>query len=177
MNRKLWLITDTHFNHAKLSEWGERPPDFDRIIESNWRRLVSPQDTLIHLGDVIFSKAGELGDIMGRLPGTKILVLGNHDTRNYSWYLSHGFAAVMDGMLYDRVWLTHYPQQTLPDGALLNVHGHLHANEHRADCQTYPHCKLLAIERTGLSPVEFKKFVGPLAGDSLSRTGEGDSQL
>lgn len=157
--KKTWLITDTHFNHAMLSERGHRPDGFTEKICAQWKRLVGPHDLVYHLGDVILGKNGELAGILDGLPGIKFLVRGNHDHESNGWYLRNGFSFVAQGILHGGVWLTHSPQANLPDGAVLNVHGHLHASDHHGT--DFPsHCKLLAIENTDYCPVEFDKFVG-----------------
>jgi len=140
-------------------ETGVRPADYQEQIIRNWLRLVHQDDLVYHLGDVIFAKAGTLGEILRSLPGRKILIRGNHDRESNSWYIRHGFDFVAHGVLTGGVWLTHAPQATLPDGAIVNVHGHLHAGTHRSQT-TADHCKLLALEVDGYSPVELDEFVG-----------------
>lgn len=55
--------------------------------------------------------------------------------------------------------MTHAPQVTLPDGAIINVHGHLHARRHRTEVKA-DHCKLLSLEVDGYGPVGMDEFVG-----------------
>jgi calcineurin-like phosphoesterase family protein len=100
---------------------------------------------------------------MNALPGTKILVKGNHDLNSDGWFRARGFSFVAMGILTRGVWLTHAPQTNLPDGATINVHGHLHGDEHRTS-ETGPlpaHCRLLALEdpEVDYGPVELEKFV------------------
>lgn len=156
---KTWLITDTHFNHQMLVDKGYRPADFNEQIIDNWQRLVLPVDTVFHLGDVILSRQSELKGILEQLPGRKVLIRGNHDRESDGWYERAGFAFVCQAVLFGGVYLTHAPQVTLPDGALINVHGHLHAGTHRTGGEA-EHCKLLALEVDGYAPVELMEFVG-----------------
>lgn len=156
---KTWIITDTHFNHDMLIEAGYRPADFQDQICRNWGRVVEPQDTIIHLGDVIMKRPSELYHILSVLHGRKILVRGNHDRESDGWYERAGFSFVAQGILIGGVWLTHAPQATLPDGAIINVHGHLHAGTHRTG-PSVDHCKLLTLEVDGYGPVELDAFVG-----------------
>lgn len=144
-----------------LERRGFRPIGFTELVLKNWRELVNEIDTTIHLGDVILGENGTLGEILATIPGRKILVRGNHDLESNAWYERHGFHYVAQGILHGGVWLSHYPCINLPDGAVLNVHGHLHNNTHRGDAAILPaHCKLLAIENTEYKPVEFNEFVG-----------------
>ena len=60
-----------------------RPSDVDLIMITNWKRLVLPEDLVIHLGDVAWgflAKDKVLLDWMSDLPGTKFLIKGNHDS-------------------------------------------------------------------------------------------------
>jgi calcineurin-like phosphoesterase family protein len=156
---KTWLITDTHFNHNKLHTEGWRPADFHQRILDNWKALVHHEDTVYHLGDVIMGRAAELAGIMASLPGTKYLVRGNHDMEPTAWYLKRGFSFVATGILRHEVWLTHRPAETLPSGALLNVHGHLHDRVDKRGLETWAHNKLLAMECTEYKPVEWDEFI------------------
>ena len=35
---KFYLISDTHFNHAKLETYCQRPANFTELLIKNWRR-------------------------------------------------------------------------------------------------------------------------------------------
>ncbi|MDE2098295.1 MAG: metallophosphoesterase [Patescibacteria group bacterium] len=162
--RRIWLITDTHWNHTRLIELGHRPANFEERIRFQWQRLVAPSDIVIHLGDVILGRKAMLPDILSELPGVKMLIRGNHDDESNGWYLSRGFAAVMDGMLMGDVWLTHQPHAVLPVGAVLNVHGHIHDNNVPP---LRPYCRLLALEHTQYAPVEMQSFCSKVAAQNL----------
>lgn len=159
--RKTWLITDTHFNHVAMIERAWRPTYYQEMILRNWRRLVMPQDLIYHLGDVILGRDSELAYIMRDLPGNKILIRGNHDHHPSIWYERAGFSSVHHGILINGAWLTHAPQTTMPDGAIINIHGHLHGDAHRAQVAELPaYCKLLALEhpQVDYAPVELSQF-------------------
>jgi calcineurin-like phosphoesterase family protein len=125
----VWVISDTHLNHRKVVEVGDRPEGFEEIIYANWRKLASPTDTVVHLGDVIFKKAGTLGAILETLPGRKILVRGNHDLNPAAWFEKKGFEAVYDELYVDDLLFTHEPFVPLPATVRLNLHGHWHKAE------------------------------------------------
>ena len=77
-----WFISDTHFNHTNIIKFCNRPFndvfEMNEAIIQNWNGLVKPLDTVYHLGDVGF---GRLDDIIGRLHGEKILIVGSHDKK------------------------------------------------------------------------------------------------
>lgn len=156
---KTWITTDTHLNHRAMVEKGWRPADYQEQIITNWKQMVNDQDLVIHLGDVIIGRNGTLADILEPLPGRKVLVRGNHDHESGEWYMRKGFIYACQGLLYGGVYFSHAPSITLPTGAKLNVHGHLHDGDHRGK-NVPDHCKLLSLEQTGYKPVEFTEFCG-----------------
>ena len=107
---KTYVITDTHFNHVKLVKYCGRPANFDKLIINQWRATVQPHDIVYHLGDVTWVSQRQLATIMAGLPGTKILIRGNHD-RNHSnnWFIQAGFAAVLEKAQISGVKLSHFP--------------------------------------------------------------------
>lgn len=161
----IFIISDTHFNHKKLSEIGERPEDFTEIIIDNWHNKVKETDTVIHLGDVILGQASQLPDIMLRLPGIKILVRGNHDEKP-SWFEKRGFALVVDSFIRNHILFTHIPVTPIPNNILFNIHGYFHGNTHRyedLDDLNYYFLnqnlyKEIIIEKT-LSPILLEEFL------------------
>ena len=129
---KTYLLADTHFSHMAMQKYCNRPLDFDQKIISQWQATVSPQDIVYHLGDVTWGSQGQLQQIMNGLPGTKILIRGNHD-RNHSnnWFIQAGFAAVVEKAQISGVILSHFPallHQEEIDRGIINIHGHFHNN-------------------------------------------------
>ena len=132
METKVFLVSDTHFGHAKLIEWG-RPPDFEDRL---WKGLevVQDLDVLIHLGDFCIGEdeKNHCG-FMNRVKGTKIFVRGNHDHKSDSWLYRMGWDFVCDEYknrhFGKSITFTHIP---IPrNGTDHNVHGHTHGNMHR----------------------------------------------
>lgn len=167
---KTYLCTDTHFNHNKIKTYCQRPENFTELIIKNWQNIVTDEDLVIHLGDVIIGKRQDLKGIMDQLPGRKVLVLGNHDhDKSATWFMSNGFDVACKAMVYRGCWLTHKPSGELPKGCIINIHGHLHnfmekTPEERVQANhgvytPKPYHRLLAIEYTDYKPVEFDKFV------------------
>ena len=164
----IYLISDTHFNHTNIATYCQRPANFTELIIKNWNGVVKPEDTVIHLGDVMIGKKSEW--IMPSLPGRKILIRGNHDRQwsNTKW-MEMGFDFACDGLKFRNCWLTHEPSTSLADGCELNIHGHLHniwdgfrnphEKENKGNRLKHPWQRLFAIEYTKYLPVEFDKFV------------------
>lgn len=173
---KIWLITDTHFNHDKMPEYCGRPIGFEELIMMGLAR-ISPQDLLIHLGDVCVGKDEYWHERLRALPFKKWLVLGNHDHKSLSWYISHGWDYVGEEiklkMFGKNILLSHTPLRGDFD---INIHGHFHNTLHRLLEKQWvtpdeekrnekdlgnltPKHKLLAVEYTNYQPVLLSTFV------------------
>lgn len=131
-----WLISDTHFNHTKLEDWGGRSGDWQKQI---WEGIFSiPEgDVLIHLGDVCIGDDSEVHVYINHFAGKKILVRGNHDKKSVNWYMEHGWDFVCDqiGLEFHGVdiLLSHRPMPPDTWRWRYNIHGHTHGNMHRAE--------------------------------------------
>lgn len=164
------LISDTHFKHANMKTYCDRPSDFTERIIKNWNNLVFPEDTIIHLGDVAIGKYEDWSWIIPSLPGKKILIRGNHDDqRSCDWWQRNGFDFACDAMIYKGMWLTHRPSNFLPEGCVYNLHGHLHNIWHGftpdgglpegSKKLKHPWQRLFALEYTQYRPIEWNEFL------------------
>ena len=136
MNEKIskyYILSDTHWGHQRIiTEFVFRPVNFEKLIIKNWKNTVKEQDIIIHLGDVTWGSQEQLQQIMNKLPGTKILVKGNHD-RNHSnnWFIKAGFTAVFEKVQISGIIFSHFPailNEEEIDRGIINVHGHFHNN-------------------------------------------------
>lgn len=110
-----FFYSDPHFGHRKLAEVrGFKGYDakgvplgsgvypeidiMDTALMNRYRALVELQDVVLWLGDCFFCGRERAAEIIGQLPGRKILLRGNHDQGHaLSWYSGVGFDLVMDG--------------------------------------------------------------------------------
>ena len=83
----IWAIADLHLSFARpdrRERYAERWRDHAAKIEREWRAVVQPSDLVLLPGDL--SMARNHRDLqpdlawLDRLPGTKVLAAGNHDT-------------------------------------------------------------------------------------------------
>lgn len=76
----IWFIADTHFNHANIIKYCNRPfkdvDEMNSIMLKNWNDRISENDTVYIIGD--FAMSGARG-ILPHLKGRKILIEGSHD--------------------------------------------------------------------------------------------------
>jgi len=160
VNSATWVWSDTHFGHHNIIKFQARPATHEIIMLSNWCRLVDGEDTLLHLGDLhLRSNWNRWEPLLARMPGRKVLVLGNHDGHGVSKYERAGFTVVdpfVASVGKTRVAFTHRPLSSSyrgqpeylavrgeegvwwPDVSELpewdvNIHGHIHLNNHRDD--------------------------------------------
>lgn len=129
---KQYIISDTHFYHDGMIKYCGRPENFNDIIIRRWKSVVGEDDIIFHLGDVIWGNRDSLVGIMAQLPGTKILVRGNHDkSRSNNWFLNSGFSLVVEKVQVSGVILSHVPvpltEEEIKRGTI-NIHGHFHNN-------------------------------------------------
>lgn len=129
---KYYLVADTHFYHDRMQTYCNRPKGFNQLIINQWRSTISPQDIVFHLGDVTWGNQEQLIEIMEQLPGTKILIRGNHD-RNHSnnWFIKTGFAVVVEKIQVSSIILSHFPALLSKEEIerdIINIHGHFHNN-------------------------------------------------
>lgn len=135
MSKKIWIITDTHFNHRKFIDMGQRPADFEARILTKLTANIRDEDIVIHLGDFCIGHDELWHREFMKSCGNarKYLILGNHDNKSASWYYDHGWDLVVHGMMMKvngkSVFLTHKPSERYIGN--VNLHGHTHGNVHR----------------------------------------------
>ena len=75
----IYFTSDTHFGEQRALELSKRPfkttDEMDNAIIENWNKVVTPEDTVFHLGDF-----GNL-DIRNKLIGRIILIEGNYEEK------------------------------------------------------------------------------------------------
>lgn len=74
-----WIISDTHFFHENIGRYCFRPENWQELIIMNWNNLISPDETVLHLGDFSFGKRSNFDILTEQLHGKIILIRGNHD--------------------------------------------------------------------------------------------------
>lgn len=156
----IFLISDTHFGHAKILTF-EKPdgtlmrPEFscveemDEFMVQEWNKVVYPSDKVYHLGDVAMYKRDL--PIMARLNGHKRLVRGNHDDHPMKLYTPY-FDEIYGSRILHDLMLSHIPLH--PESVKKNywcVHGHVHNNVPQGHFG--PRFYNVSVEHTGYRPL------------------------
>lgn len=141
----VWLISDTHFDDEELAAGVSNRPsteEYIKLINSK----VGKRDTVIHLGDV-----GNL-EVMKKIKGYKILIMGNHDSGK-SNYLEV-FDEVYQGPLIigEKLILSHEPVDIT---GMFNLHGHTHAATYKNDNTHFNCCS----DYVGYTPINFNQWM------------------
>lgn len=145
----IWVISDLHFNHAKLIENKIRPANYEKKIIRSWNRQAKDDDIIIILGDL--SWTSDLS-FLEKLKGRKILVRGNHDYKTCETYMKYfDFACDKFSMQYrgKNIVFSHCPLKEFDED--INIHGHLHNSHNKRFKEfnlTYRHY-LVSLELQG----------------------------
>ena len=178
MSKDIWVISDTHFQHANIltfvdsntgkSVRGDRfssVEEMDETMIENWNRVVKPGDIVYHLGDVFFGNKDTFRSLWSRLNGSKRLVLGNHDdakffvqnglvTKVVVWREFHEHGLLLSHIPLDPSGLyrkRHGDKST--QKMLLNVHGHIHQNPSPTE-----HHRCVCVEHIDYTPVNLEEL-------------------
>lgn len=134
INLDTYIISDTHFGHENIITYCNRPEDHDFVMYLYWKSIVSPEDNILHLGDVLWYKKLNAIDIVKDLPGNKFLIKGNHDKRNNAWFEDLGFTIMPKRVFFEHedktIVFTHYPEDRFDLDWDINIHGHIHNNSY-----------------------------------------------
>jgi len=150
-----WVTSDLHLGHRKVAQmrgFDDTKAHDDYTIDSLASHVRNKHHSLWVLGDVAFGGRGNIARLH-EVPGTKKLVMGNHDRYPTLAYLDV-FNKVLGCAELAGLLLTHIPvaeQQFWRYPA--NVHGHLHNN-------VIPDLRYInvSLEQTGLKPVTLEQL-------------------
>ena len=160
---KAYIISDTHFSHEAIVKYCMRPLDHEAKLMNSMSQIKA-EDCLIHLGDICIGEDQRNHSFIKDLKCRKILVMGNHDSKSWSWYMEHGWDFVCESFKMEycgkKICFSHKPQPWDGDWEI-NVHGHLHNLGHRD--KEFKELKqwhrLYSPELMNYQPIELSKFI------------------
>jgi calcineurin-like phosphoesterase family protein len=154
-----YVFTDPHFSHTKIRV--KSRPKFSSDQEMN-EYIVKQYNSVITHPNIKVYWLGDIGDkeaikeLVPKMKGYKILILGNHDKYGKSFYRKYFDEVHEVGIFYNkRILLSHHPMPMEP--GMINVHGHTHL----VSLTTGQHFNV-CVEHTDYKPVVMKKFVDML---------------
>ena len=161
---RIWLASDTHFEHDKEFVWQargfENVTKMNQAIIKNWNAVVDMEDTVYLLGDVMLGDRERGLYYLKQLKGNIYIAFGNHDTdgRIADYLKCHNVRDVQMGYRIKvpgkrTAILTHYPTITdnMGDLRTLNFFGHTHQEDNFY--QNYPNMYHVGMDSHGCTPV------------------------
>lgn len=166
MSRSIFVVSDTHFNHANILKFldkdGKIFRPFSCVEEMNetmidrWNERVRDEDIIYHLGDVYVTNGQDANEILKRLRGRKRLVLGNHDNGKDQLLQRH-FQKISIWRMWPefKLLFTHVPVNEQNLRGFINVHGHIHQNDSPSELY-FNAC----VEKTNWAPISVEEIIG-----------------
>ena len=170
-----YYLSDLYLGHGNVIDYCKRPfssvEEMNEALVSRWNSRVKDNDTVYFLGDLAFG--AECENLISRLKGKKILIVGNHDTfinkldcEKYFEKVSYMEQFSENGF---RFTLCHYPllewngsRREEGDkyyGYML--HGHIHNNvkEEYRFLYEKPNTLNVGADVNGFTPVTFDELL------------------
>lgn len=180
---KIWFSSDLHLGHNREFLYVPRGftsiEEHDETIIKNWNSVISPEDEVYILGDLMLNDNEHGFECIQKLNGWKHIILGNHDTDNrmhYYWQLDkilcNQFA---DRLIYKSeptkrkytFYLSHYPTMTsnMDNGApisqhVINLSGHTHSRSKFYN--EMPFIYNVALDAHNNYPVEIEEVIADI---------------
>lgn len=160
--KKVYLIADLHFGDLGIIRYENRPfasaEEMDERLIENWNNVVSDKDEVFVLGDFSSHDASRDREILARLKGRKILIMGNHDRhRSSETWRELGFAECFEWpIVYKDFFLfSHEPMYLNANMPYANFFGHVHNNPMYTTVSKQSFC--LSAERIDYRPISFEE--------------------
>lgn len=178
-DRKVYVISDEHFGHERIIDYTRG--NFSSVEEMNnyiikmHNEVVGKDDVVIFLGDFCLKGSSVIKEMLAKLNGHKLLILGNHDSEKLlKSYKLLGFDDVfMYPVSFKENYLSHYafmgeipddPLYTLMKKEFLKTQGiNFHGHEHDIK-KDYLNSKNVACESTGYKPL----YIGSTGKEHIS---------
>ena len=171
---KLFFTSDTHFNHANIVRFCDRPfknvEDMNETLIANWNSVVGQDDDVFHLGDFCLGGSAEWTKVLDRLNGKIHLIVGNHDLKN----LRQGFIGRFEEVVMQRhieigkqkIYLNHYPFLCFSGSYKDDVwqfFGHVHTRKNNTGIDAgrlqylYPTQYDVGVDNNNFTPVSYEQ--------------------
>ena len=164
----LYAIGDVHlsFDKPKSMDVFAGWEDYVTRLETNWRKLITPQDTVVIPGDVSWGMSLEQAAadfaFLDSLPGQKMLLKGNHD---YWWTTRRRMDAFLEEQGFSTLRIVHNDAVAVEDTyAVCGSRGWFFDAEEDADRKVLLReagrlrTSIQAAKATGLRPVVFLHY-------------------
>lgn len=173
---KIFLTSDLHFGHDRGFIYKPRIfnsiEEHDATIIENWNSIVSDEDQVYILGDIIMGDQDAGIDKVSQLNGKKTIIRGNHDTdaklEKYCQIIDTPI--LWSDIIKYKKWhfyLSHYPTITsyMEKGEpiknhLINLYGHTHSKDKFYN--DIPFMYNVALDAHNNKPVEIEEIIADI---------------
>lgn len=168
----IWFISDTHFGHANIIKYCERPfkdvQDMDESMIKNWNSVVGADDVIYHLGDFCLGDDVAFKDYISRLNG-QIKILNNPTHHDKRWikhlpvvYSKTGSQVEYISPLFDiskkdyHIVLCHFPMYTWNKKHYLSYHLYGHVHKQNFEIPNSPLSLNVGVDMIDFYPIELE---------------------
>ncbi len=135
----IFYTADLHIGHKNVINMSNRPfssvDEMNISLVNNWNSVVSEEDEVYIIGDVLFNLKKHTDLYITQLKGKKHLIVGNHDIQNLDKEVfTSCFESINDYLCIDdegrKVVLFHYPilEWNGYFRGYYHIYGHIHNN-------------------------------------------------
>lgn len=177
--KHIFFTSDTHFYHTNILKFCKRPyknvEEMNKALIENWNKVVGPDDTVFHLGDVAFCGNQKLEEIINQLNGHIILVRGNHDRRLQKTICDKLFDEVVPQLQLEidgrSIYLNHYPFLTYggcwrgSEKAVYQAFGHVHSTPNTSEgkdigrmVNLFPYQYDVGVDNNNYTPISWEEL-------------------
>ena len=170
----LFFTADTHFNHANILRFCNRPfadvEEMNETIITRWNQVIGNDCHVFHLGDFCQGGSAEWSRLLDRLNGRIHLIVGNHDLKNLRQGFMNRFEEVVMQQRIEvetkSIYLNHYPFLCFEGGYKSNVwqlfgHVHTRTNNTGLDAERlaylYPTQYDVGMDNNDFTPVSYEE--------------------
>ena len=167
---KDYFIADTHFGDGNIIRYENRPfasvQEMDTAMIAKWNQVITDEDTVYVIGDFsAYHDEEKDRELLNRLNGKKILIIGNHDMhRNSEEWRALGFMECSPWpIIYQGFFLlSHEPLYINSNMPYANIYGHVHGNASYKDASPQSVC--VSVERIDYQPITLDEVMRRIKG-------------
>jgi calcineurin-like phosphoesterase family protein len=164
MEKKIFVTSDQHFDHANIIKYCKRPfssvDEMNKALLANWNNAIGKRDLVFFLGDLAY-KGRNINYWLEQLNGNIIFIKGNHDKSDRIEFFD-GYMLNYRGI---RLYLCHDAEQAPKNWSSWIITGHYHNN----DLEKYPFINKerkianVSVELTDYKPVNLDDLTAKMS--------------
>ena len=166
----IFVTSDLHFGHKNIIKYENRPYEnieqMDEDLIQRWNNTVGKEDTTYVLGDFSWYKGEKTNEILKRLNGKKVLIIGNHDCnflkdKKFDKSLFEEIEYYKELKYNKKIYvLFHYPiaEHNGKTNGVIHLYGHIHSMNLELERKLMPLAYNVGVDRNGYVPINITKY-------------------